>query len=163
LNVQTGATEAHLDLSNLKVNSMDFSVGAANAWIRLPQAAGPTIAHISSGAATITLEVPQGVAAQIHHSGGLSTVDIDHNLARTNGVYASLSDGRSKSDPDTFTTWTGYQQHGLSSSPGFVDGSAHDYRLKSTSPAIDAGIRVPGITDTWAGDAPDLGRYERLP
>jgi hypothetical protein len=91
LNVQTGATEAHLDLSNLKVNSMDFSVGAANAWIRLPQAAGPTTAHISSGAATITLEVPQGVAAQIHHSGGLSTVDINQTRFPlvSEGLYRS--------------------------------------------------------------------------
>ena len=91
------------------------------------------------------------------------SVSIDHNLARTIGTYASLADGRSTSDPATFSTWTGYQRHGLSSSPGFVDGSAHDYRLKSTSPAVDAGVPVPGISDTWAGDAPDLGRFERLP
>ncbi len=67
------------------------------------------------------------------------SVTIDHNLARTSGVYASLSDGRSTSDPDTFSTWTGYQQHGLSSSPDFVDAASHDYRLKSSSPAVDAG------------------------
>jgi D-serine deaminase-like pyridoxal phosphate-dependent protein len=91
LNVQTGATNAHLDLSNLKVSSMDFSIGAASAWIRLPQAAGPSTAHISSGAATITLEIPQGVAAQIHHKGGLSTLDIDQTRFPlvSEGVYAS--------------------------------------------------------------------------
>ena len=62
LNVQMGATDAHLDLSNLKVASMDISLGAASAWLRLPEAAGPTTAHISGGAATITIEVPQGSA-----------------------------------------------------------------------------------------------------
>jgi hypothetical protein len=47
--------------------------------------------------------------------------------------------------------------------PGFVDAAGQDCRLTSASPAIDVGIRVPGVTDTWAGDGPDLGRYERLP
>lgn len=75
--VQLGASNAHLDLSNLKVSSMDVSLGAASAWIRLPQSAGSTTAHISGGAATISVEVPQGVGAQIHHTGGLETVDID--------------------------------------------------------------------------------------
>jgi hypothetical protein len=91
LNVQTGATDAHLDLSNLKINSMDISVGAASAWIRLPQAAGNTSAHISGGAATITLEIPQGVAAQIRQTGGLSTVDIDQTRFPqvSEGLYRS--------------------------------------------------------------------------
>ena len=31
LNVATGATDAHFDLSNLKITSMDISVGAASA------------------------------------------------------------------------------------------------------------------------------------
>ena len=91
------------------------------------------------------------------------SVEIDHNLARTSGVYATLADGRRTSDPATFSEWTGYQRHQDLSSPGFVDAGARDYRLKSTSPAVDAGIRVPGVSDTWAGEAPDLGRYERLP
>lgn len=91
LNVQMGATDAHLDLSNLKVASTDISLGAASAWLRLPEAAGVTTAHISGGAATITIEVPQGVAAQIRHSGGLETVDIDQDRFPLvgDGVYRS--------------------------------------------------------------------------
>jgi len=91
------------------------------------------------------------------------SVSIDHNLARTSGVYATLSDGRSTSDAGTFTSWTGYQQHGISGAPSFVSASGHDYRLKSDSPAIDVGAKVAGVSDTWAGDGPDVGRYERLP
>jgi hypothetical protein len=91
LNVQMGATDAHLDLSNLKVASMDISLGAASAWLRVPQAAGSTTAHISGGAATITIEIPQGVGAQIHHSGGLETVDVDQDRFPlvSEGVYRS--------------------------------------------------------------------------
>ncbi len=91
------------------------------------------------------------------------SVSIDHNLARTSGSYASLADGRSTRDADTFTTWTGYQAHAVNGSPQFVDGGAHDYHLKSGSPAIDAGVRLAGVSDSWSGSAPDLGRYERAP
>jgi cell wall-active antibiotic response 4TMS protein YvqF len=79
LNIQTGATDARLDLSNLHVASLDMSIGAATAWVRFPEAAGLTTAHISGGASTITLEVPQGVAAQIQYHGGLSTLNVDQS------------------------------------------------------------------------------------
>jgi hypothetical protein len=102
LQVQTGATNAHLDLSNLNVNSTDISVGAASAWIRLPEAAGKTTTHISSGAATITLEIPQGVAAQVRHSGGLSTLDIDETRFPevSDGLYRSADYGSASNQVD---------------------------------------------------------------
>lgn len=76
-NVETGATDARLDLSNLHVATLDMSIGAATAWVRFPESSGLTTAHISGGASTITLEVPDGVAAQIQHQGGLSTLNVD--------------------------------------------------------------------------------------
>jgi hypothetical protein len=77
LTVQTGATDARLDLSRLRVSSLDVSTGAASTWIRLPEAAGSTTVHVSGGAASLMLEVPQGVAAQIRQRGGLSTLSVD--------------------------------------------------------------------------------------
>ena len=102
LSVQTGATNARVDLSTLKVTSLDMSVGAATVWIRLPEAAGTTVAHISSGAATVTLEIPLGVAAQIHHKGGLSTVDIDQTRFPpvSDGLYRSPDFGTAKNTVD---------------------------------------------------------------
>jgi hypothetical protein len=38
--------------------------------------------------------------------------------------------------------------------------AAPDLRLAAASPAIDAGIAIPGISDGFAGAAPDLGAYE---
>jgi hypothetical protein len=35
-----------------------------------------------------------------------------------------------------------------------------DFRLKPGSPAIDAGVELPSITDGFTGKAPDLGAYE---
>jgi hypothetical protein len=89
--IQAGATDAHLDLSSLRVSRMDLSIGAATAWIRFPEAAGATTAHISGGASTITLEIPQGVAARIQHRGGLNTIHVDQTRfpQQTEGVYSS--------------------------------------------------------------------------
>jgi hypothetical protein len=82
LTVQTGAADAHLDLSSLRITGLDVSVGASSSWIRLPEA-GATNAHISAGAATINIEIPSGVAAQIHHRGGLSTLTLDQTRFQT--------------------------------------------------------------------------------
>jgi hypothetical protein len=79
LTVQTGATDARLDLSSLRVSALDMSIGAATTWLRFPQAAGTTTAHISGGASTLNIEIPQGVAAQIQLRGGLSTVNVDQS------------------------------------------------------------------------------------
>ena len=89
--VQTGATSAHLDLSTLHVSSVDVSVGAATAFVRLPEAAGQTTLHISGGASTITVEVPGGVAARIQHHGGLSTLNVDQTRFPlvSDGLYRS--------------------------------------------------------------------------
>jgi hypothetical protein len=91
LTVQTGAADAHLDLSTLHVNTIDMSIGATTAWIRFPEAAGASTAHISGGASTITLEIPDGVAAQIRHRGGLSTFTIDQSRFPqvSEGLYRS--------------------------------------------------------------------------
>ena len=77
--LQTGATEARLDLSRLRLTSLEVSTGAADTWIRLPEAATNTSVHVSGGAASLTLEVPDGVAAQIRHRGGLTTLSVDQN------------------------------------------------------------------------------------
>ena len=44
---------------------------------------------------------------------------------------------------------------------GFINSSTGDYRLTSTSPALDIGINVDGVTEGYVGSAPDAGAYER--
>jgi hypothetical protein len=34
------------------------------------------------------------------------------------------------------------------------------YRIRSDSPARDAGAVIPGVTDGYVGSAPDIGAYE---
>jgi hypothetical protein len=91
LTVQSGAADAKLDLSTLRVSTLDINVGAAATTVQLPEAAGATSAHISGGAATITVNVPQGVAARIQHRGGLSTLTVDSSRFTlvSDGLYQS--------------------------------------------------------------------------
>ena len=45
--------------------------------------------------------------------------------------------------------------------PQLVNPAGDDYRLKPTSPAINAGVLIPGINDVgFAGKAPDIGAFE---
>jgi fibronectin type 3 domain-containing protein/regulation of enolase protein 1 (concanavalin A-like superfamily) len=44
--------------------------------------------------------------------------------------------------------------------PLFVDPANGDYRLQSTSPAIDIGVKLPAYTDGYNGAAPDAGAFE---
>lgn len=55
----------------------------------------------------------------------------------------------------------GYERHGLSAPPGFVDQAGGDLRLASGSPAVDRGVRLPTVNDGYTGAAPDLGAFER--
>ena len=34
------------------------------------------------------------------------------------------------------------------------------YRLSADSPAVNAGVELPGITDGYVGSSPDIGAYE---
>ncbi|THF73342.1 CBM96 family carbohydrate-binding protein [Cohnella fermenti] len=44
--------------------------------------------------------------------------------------------------------------------PQFIDPDNGDFRIGSGSPAIDMGMVVPGITDSYTGSSPDVGAYE---
>jgi hypothetical protein len=48
-----------------------------------------------------------------------------------------------------------------SSKPGTpFDAEDLNFRLKRASVAVDAGLRLPNVNDTFTGNAPDLGAYE---
>jgi len=46
------------------------------------------------------------------------------------------------------------------SSPVFVAPTNADFRLQASSPAMDAGVVIPGVTDGFLGTGPDLGALE---
>jgi len=92
---------------------------------------------------------------------------IDYNLSYPGGSsaqygsYVGYVEGKGNtSSLAQFSTWTGYDHHGVQADPGFFDRLVHDYHLGPQSPAIDAGIDVTG--DGFSGLTVDLGAYETV-
>jgi hypothetical protein len=90
LSFETGAGEARLDLSELRVTDLRLQTGASSVHVTLPAHAGHTQARIEAGAASVSIRVPTDVAAQVRFEGGLASVDVDRNrFPREGGVYRS--------------------------------------------------------------------------
>jgi hypothetical protein len=90
LEVNCGASENHLDLSGLRLNELKYSTGASSSVVTMPAAAGMTHAVMSSGAASVEVRVPEGVAARIRSHGGLATTSVDSTrFPHREGFYQS--------------------------------------------------------------------------
>jgi hypothetical protein len=77
LRVESGAADAELDLSTLRLAELRLRTGASETRITLPAAAGFTRVDAEGGAATIRFRVPDGVAVRIRSSMALGSSDID--------------------------------------------------------------------------------------
>lgn len=77
LEVESGASEMQLDLERLQVKKIRLQTGASSSVITLPAKAGHVQASIESGAASVNLHVPQGVAGRIRARGGLADIQVD--------------------------------------------------------------------------------------
>ena len=90
LRLETGASQAELDLRDLKVTDLKISTGASKTDITLPANAGMTTVKVELGAASLDMVVPQGVDARIHAEQGVSAIEIDTNrFPYSNGIYES--------------------------------------------------------------------------
>lgn len=92
-----------------------------------------------------------------------ASVTVDHNLVINAGTgYLATVAGRGGTrDLATFRGWTGLEIHGIQADPGFVDAAKFDFRLRADSPGVDTGRFVAGVTEGYAGAAPDRGAFER--
>lgn len=79
LDLNTGAAEVHLDLSELQVNELRLQTGVSSNRITLPARAGHTRVRIEGGVGSVSIQVPDGVAAQIRAQGGLSSINVDRS------------------------------------------------------------------------------------
>lgn len=87
LTVKTGASNADLDLSQLRIGKLRVDAGASNVNITLPERAGTTEATIKVGAANVDITVPQGVAARVKAQTGLGSFSIDQGRFPKSGDY----------------------------------------------------------------------------
>jgi hypothetical protein len=90
LGLETGASDMTLDLSGLRLTDLRLKTGASSTYLTLPASAGYSRAVIESGAASVTVQVPAGVAAQVRIRGALTGISVDTNRFPYNGqVYRS--------------------------------------------------------------------------
>jgi hypothetical protein len=86
LRVSTGASDTRMDLTDLKVTELRMETGASSNRVALPAHAGYTNVDIDAGAASLDVLVPDGVAARIRISSGLSGISVDRGrFPRTSG------------------------------------------------------------------------------
>jgi hypothetical protein len=79
LRVETGASRAQLDLSTVRLSRLVLRVGASETDVRLPVPQGFVSVEADVGAASVSFELPPGVAARVHSTMGLGTSDVDRS------------------------------------------------------------------------------------
>jgi len=90
LRVDGGASRAVLDLRDLRLRRLELQTGASETRVLLPRAAGATTVKAQAGAASLTLEIPQGVAARIRTRMALGSAQIDQaRFPPSSGGYES--------------------------------------------------------------------------
>jgi hypothetical protein len=92
--LRTGAGETTLDLSDIQVTNLRLETGASKTEMTLP-AKGRITAHVKAGAASVTIRIPDGMAARITRRTGLSgfVVDTDRFPKTADGYESSGFDG----------------------------------------------------------------------
>lgn len=85
LDVKSGASRTVLDLADLNVKELHLRTGASETIVTLPAHATHTRVTAKMGMASLNLNVPDGVAARIHTSGGLSDIRVDRKRFPRNG------------------------------------------------------------------------------
>ena len=91
IEMNTGASDSRIDLSELKVSELSLSSGASSTRIILPAHAGYTRVDVEAGAASVDISVPEGVAARIRSQSGLSSLKLDTaRFNRSGGTYQSV-------------------------------------------------------------------------
>jgi hypothetical protein len=77
LRVESGAARTALDLTELRLRSLRIATGASETRVSLPRAAGRTTVKAEAGAASLSFEVPEGVAGRIRGGMVLGSTDVD--------------------------------------------------------------------------------------
>ncbi len=90
LDLETGANDTRLELGELQVTDLRLKTGASSTEVALPARAGFTRVKVESGAAAVTIRVPEGVAARVRVEGALSGTDVDtRRFPQMGDVYQS--------------------------------------------------------------------------
>ena len=101
LDLEIGACEAEVDLTDLLVREFRLATGASSTTVRMPTAAGETRGRITGGAASVKVMIPPGVAARVVTQIGLGEVKVDqHRFPGSGPIYQSADYTRAKHKVD---------------------------------------------------------------
>lgn len=101
LDMDMGAAETRLDLSDVKVTDLRLKTGASSTSLSMPAAAGMTTAKLEGGAASMSIRIPDAVGARIRWEGGMASFHVDNNrFAKSGNTYESknYAEARNKLD-----------------------------------------------------------------
>jgi hypothetical protein len=90
LKIDSGASSSILNLSDLKVTSLDINTGASSTELTLPASAGNTSVDIDTGASSLKVSVPENVAARVRIKSGIASINVNSRFPRLDsGLYQS--------------------------------------------------------------------------
>ena len=90
LNIDAGVGKVEMDLSDLKVTTLNLKTGVGETVITFPAAAGLTRASIQAGVGQVTVQIPDGVGTRIRVSKGLGSVHTEsRRFTRSGDEYVS--------------------------------------------------------------------------
>jgi hypothetical protein len=99
-----------------------------------------------------------------NEGGDVQKIVSDHNLIfRTKGSRLIRWFSHYYGDLASYQAASSLDGASLSVDPKFTDPDKDDFTPLSGSPLIDAGTKIPGVTDNFAGTAPDIGTIEYRP
>lgn len=76
LEVETGASQLDMDLTDVLASRIELNTGASNSHVVMP-ARGVSLLDLEAGAASINIAIPEGVAGRIRIKEGLTSLNVD--------------------------------------------------------------------------------------
>ena len=91
--LQMGAADANVDLRELKVKTIDASVGASSVTLRVGSKADNVKVNVSGGATSVVVHVPANAKVDVDAQSGLSAVSVPDTFKHVSGI-AVIGDSR---------------------------------------------------------------------
>ncbi len=88
LEINSGVSDAEVDLEDLRITRLDMKTGAGDAHITLPRAPGHMSAYFDLGAGRLHIDVPKDVAIRVDVEGGVLSLEIDEDRFTRREVQA---------------------------------------------------------------------------
>lgn len=87
LDINAGAAKIDFDLRSYRINRLNLDAGAASIEVRLGSRADTCNVHVETGASSVRISVPSGVACELRTESALSSKHINGFASLGDGVY----------------------------------------------------------------------------